>query len=73
MFDLHPQLSHSHIAWGVVFQRIEPARDHNDVQFNTLWYNRRLGTSLSKMTRQHEVEVVPPHEEGKEEEGEKFG
>ncbi len=29
MFDLHPQLSHSHIAWGVVFQRVEPARDHD--------------------------------------------
>lgn len=39
----------------------------------TLWYNRRLGTSLSKMTRQHEVEVVPPHEgEKREEVGEKF-
>ena len=25
------------------------------------------------MTRQHEVEVVPPHEEEKEEVGEKFG
>ena len=37
-----------------------------DVQFNILWYNRRLVTSLIKMTRQHEVEVVPPHEEGKE-------
>lgn len=44
-----------------------------DVQFNTLWYNRRLGTSLSKMTRQHEVQVVPPHEEEKREEmSEKF-
>ena len=40
-----------------------------DVQFNTLWYNRRLGSSLSKMTRQHEVEVVPPHEEEKREGG----
>ena len=29
MFDLHPQLSHPHIARVVVFQQIEPARDHD--------------------------------------------
>lgn len=29
MFDFHPQLSHSHIARGVVFQQIEPARDRH--------------------------------------------
>ena len=29
MFDLHPQLSQSHIARAIVFQRIEPARGSN--------------------------------------------
>lgn len=29
LFDLHPQLSQSQIAWGVVIQRIELARDHD--------------------------------------------
>ena len=45
-----------------------------DVQFQHSVVQRTLGYITGmKMTRQHVVEVVPPHEEGKEKEvGESF-